>query len=96
MLQKDAEERFTLQQVKRHAWTICRHPKSQEEVPVPSLKKDGCHSMTVLPYLMEYHYGVDENPIYYTEHQLNGEFVHNDDDNDDNVLFLYLTLSYGI
>lgn len=72
MLQKDADKRFTLQQIKRHAWTICEHPKMQKEVPIPPLKSNGCHSMTVLPYLMEYHYGVDDNPVYYTEHQLNG------------------------
>ncbi|XP_011698803.1 PREDICTED: serine/threonine-protein kinase STK11 isoform X1 [Wasmannia auropunctata] len=73
MLQKDADKRFTLQQVKRHAWTMCEHPKTQQQVPIPPLKSNGCHSMTVLPYLMEYHNGVDDNPIYYTEHQLNEE-----------------------
>lgn len=75
MLQKDPDKRFTLQQVKRHAWTMCEHSKTQQEVPIPPLKSNGCHSMTVLPYLMEYHYGVDDNPIYYTEHQLNGRFI---------------------
>lgn len=75
MLQKDADKRFTLQQVKRHAWTMCEYPKTQQEVPIPPLKSNGCHSMTVLPYLMEHHYGVDDNPIYYTEHQLNGRSV---------------------
>lgn len=75
MLQKDADKRFTLQQVKKHPWTICRHPKTQEEVPIPPLKGHKWHSMTVLPYLMEYHYGSDDNPMYYTEHQLNGMFV---------------------
>ncbi|KAF3428367.1 hypothetical protein E2986_05095 [Frieseomelitta varia] len=71
MLQKDADKRFTLQQVKKHPWTICRHPRTQEEVPIPPLKGHKWHSMTVLPYLMEYHYGGDDNPTYYTEHQLN-------------------------
>ncbi|XP_047344626.1 serine/threonine-protein kinase STK11 [Vespa velutina] len=73
MLQKDAEDRFTLQQVKRHPWTICRHPRTESEVPLPPLRGSKCHSMTVLPYLMEYHYGIDDNPTYYTEHQLNEE-----------------------
>jgi len=54
---------------------MCEHPKTQQQVPIPPLKSNGCHSMTVLPYLMEYHYGVDENPIYYTEHQLNGRSI---------------------
>jgi len=76
MLQKDADKRFTLQQVKRHRWTVRKHPKTQKEVPIPPLKSNGCHSMTVLPYLMEYHQeGVDDNPVYYTEHQLNGTYV---------------------
>ncbi|XP_076662729.1 lkb1/serine/threonine kinase 11 isoform X1 [Andrena cerasifolii] len=73
MLQKDADKRFTLKEVKKHPWTICRHPRNQEEVPIPSLKGHKWHSMTVLPYLMEYHYGGDDNPTYYTEHQLNEE-----------------------
>ncbi|OAD54677.1 Serine/threonine-protein kinase STK11 [Eufriesea mexicana] len=73
MLQKDADKRFTLQQVRKHPWTICRHPRTQEEVPIPPLKGHKWHSMTVLPYLMEYHYGGDDNPTYYTEHQLNEE-----------------------
>lgn len=76
MLQKDADKRFTLQQVKKHPWTICRHPKTQEEVPIPPLKGHKWHSMTVLPYLMEYHYGGDDNPTYYTEHQLNGMYFY--------------------
>ena len=54
---------------------MCEHPKTQQQVSIPPLKSNGCHSMTVLPYLMEYHYGVDENPVYYTEHQLNGKFI---------------------
>lgn len=77
MLQKDAEKRFTLQQVKKHGWTVRKHPRTQREVPIPPLKSNGCHSMTVLPYLMEYHQeeegGIEENPVYYTEHQLNGK-----------------------
>ncbi|XP_076392990.1 lkb1/serine/threonine kinase 11 isoform X4 [Megachile rotundata] len=73
MLQKDADKRFSLQEVRKHPWTICRHPRTQEEVPIPPLKGHKWHSMTVLPYLMEYHYGGDDNPTYYTEHQLNEE-----------------------
>ncbi|KAK2580399.1 hypothetical protein KPH14_006150 [Odynerus spinipes] len=73
MLQKEAENRFSLQEIKKHPWTMCRHPRTEDEVPLPPLRGSKCHSMTVLPYLMEYHYGVDENPTYYTEHQLNEE-----------------------
>ncbi|XP_066599176.1 serine/threonine-protein kinase STK11 [Prorops nasuta] len=71
MLQKDAQDRFSLQQVRKHPWTICCYPKTMDEVPMPPLKAGGWHSMTVLPYLTDYHYGVDDGPTYYTEHQLN-------------------------
>ncbi|XP_015601385.1 serine/threonine-protein kinase STK11 isoform X2 [Cephus cinctus] len=73
MLQKDIDKRFTLQQIRQHPWTICRPPKTLEEVPIPPLRGDEWHTMTVLPYLMEHHYGVDNDPTYYTEHQLNEE-----------------------
>ncbi|XP_043283988.1 serine/threonine-protein kinase STK11 [Venturia canescens] len=73
MLQKDPEERFTLQEIRRHPWTICWPPRDTEEVAIPPLKGQKWHTMTVLPYLMDYLYGVDSDPMYYTEHQLNEE-----------------------
>ncbi|XP_012255968.1 serine/threonine-protein kinase STK11 isoform X1 [Athalia rosae] len=73
MLQKEVDRRFTLQQIRQHSWTLWRPPKTLEEVPVPPLRGDEWHTMTVLPYLMEHHYGVESNPTYYTEHELNEE-----------------------
>lgn len=73
MLQKEVDKRFTLQQIRQHAWTICRPPRTLEEVPIPPIRGDEWHTMTVLPYLMEHHYGVDNYPTYYTERQLNEE-----------------------
>lgn len=73
MLQKDPDERFTLQEIRRHPWTICWPPRTPDEVAIPPLRGHKWHTMTVLPYLMEYLYGVDSDPTYYTERQLNGE-----------------------
>ena len=73
MLQKDIEKRFSLQQIRQHSWTMCIPPKTLERVPIPPLRGDEWHTMTVLPYLMEHHYGADNNPTYYTERELNGK-----------------------
>ncbi|KAJ8668063.1 hypothetical protein QAD02_009726 [Eretmocerus hayati] len=73
MLQKDINERFSLQQIRRHQWTLCRPPKTLEEVPIPPLRGDEWHSMSVLPYLVEHHYGTDDKPTYFTERDLNEE-----------------------
>ncbi|XP_033223639.1 serine/threonine-protein kinase STK11 [Belonocnema kinseyi] len=73
MLKKEVEERFTLQEIRRHPWTISRLPRTLEEVPIPPLRGNEWHTMTVLPYLMDYNYGVDNGPTYVTEHQLNEE-----------------------
>lgn len=75
MLQKDPDIRFTIQQIRHHPWFIRKPPRTLEEVPVPPLRGDEHHSMTVLPYLMYYHYG-DDSPHstqYITERQLNEE-----------------------
>ncbi|XP_011306753.1 serine/threonine-protein kinase STK11 [Fopius arisanus] len=73
MLQKEPEKRFTIQEIRHHPWTICRFERTNEEVAVPPPKGSTCHRMTVLPYLMEYYYGEDQDPTYYTERQLNEE-----------------------
>ena len=73
MLKKEVEERFTLQEIRTHPWTISRLPRTLEEVPIPPLRGNEWHTMTVLPYLMEYNYGIDIGPKYVTEHQLNGK-----------------------
>ncbi|XP_043463411.1 serine/threonine-protein kinase STK11 [Leptopilina heterotoma] len=73
MLEKDVDKRFSLQEIRRHPWIISRPQKTLEEVPIPPLRGDEWHTMTALPYLMEHHYGTDNNSTYFTEHQLNEE-----------------------
>lgn len=36
-------------------WFVCRHPRTSEKVPIPPLRGDSMHNMTVLPYLFNYH-----------------------------------------
>jgi len=60
------------------SWFTRKPPRTLEYVPIPPLRGDEFHSMTVLPYLMEYHYGDDsattENHAeYITEHEINGK-----------------------
>lgn len=50
--------------------------KKEDAVPVPALRGDDLHTMTVLPYLIAYHYGSDENPQFVTAHELNGGYPH--------------------
>ncbi|XP_034944871.1 serine/threonine-protein kinase STK11 [Chelonus insularis] len=73
MLQKEPEKRFTLQEVKHHTWTIFQPKRTMDKVAIPPLKGAKDHKMTVLPYLMDYYYGIDEEPIYYTARQLSEE-----------------------
>jgi hypothetical protein len=60
------------------SWVTRKPTRTLEYVPVPPLCGDEFHTMTVLPYLMEFHYGDDsattENHTeYITEHELNGK-----------------------
>ncbi|XP_047101972.1 serine/threonine-protein kinase stk11-like isoform X2 [Schistocerca piceifrons] len=76
MLEKDPEKRLSLQQIRQHPWFLHKPDRTTEYVPVPPLRGDDYHMMTVLPYLMEFHYGEEisgtENHVdYITEHQLN-------------------------
>lgn len=78
MLQKEPEKRLSLPQIRQHPWFTRKPPRTLEYVPVPPLRGDEFHTMTVLPYLMEYHYGDDsvttENHTeYITEHEINEE-----------------------
>lgn len=56
------------------SWFVRKPPRTLDQVPIPPLRGDEQHSMTVLPYLMLDNYGEDSsNSIeYYTERQLNG------------------------
>lgn len=59
-------------------WCSRKPPKISAHVPIPPLKGDEIHHMTVLPYLMEHYYeessnqGIEEHVEYITEHELNG------------------------
>lgn len=49
-------------------------------MPIPPLKGDEWHCMTVLPYLMDHYYEENTNqgidPVeYITEHELNGTLI---------------------
>lgn len=65
-------------------------PPSDYKVPIPPLKNDEWHNMTVFPYLIDYYYedyanGVtydedgnmanSEEPQYFTERELNGKLI---------------------
>lgn len=57
-------------------WFTRKPPRDLHEVPIPPLKDDEWHCMTVLPYLVDHYYddsAEDPNNVqYFTEHQLNG------------------------
>lgn len=57
-------------------WFNRKPPRDEPEVPIPPLKDDEWHSMTVLPYLEDHYYDDStedaSNVQFYTEHQLNG------------------------
>lgn len=55
-----------------YRWFIIRPMKLENAVPVPALRGDELHTMTVLPYLIAYHYGSDESPQFVTAHEMNG------------------------
>lgn len=77
MLAKDPKDRFSLQQIFNHPWVIKKHTKREaERVPIPPLRGDVYHTMTVLPYLMESHYGDPAaSSQYITERQLEEERI---------------------
>ncbi|XP_018321147.1 serine/threonine-protein kinase STK11-like isoform X2 [Agrilus planipennis] len=75
MLRKDPGDRFSIKQIRQHDWCIRKPSKCGQAVPIPPLRGDEFHSITVLPYLMEHYYecqGSDDGEYeYYTERQLN-------------------------
>ena len=59
------------------SWVNRKPVQTLEFVPIPPLRDNELHSMTVIPYLLDYHYGEDpDNPSYMSEHQLNGKLLH--------------------
>ncbi|KAG8334863.1 Serine/threonine-protein kinase stk11 [Homalodisca vitripennis] len=74
MLHKEPGPRFTLSQIRHHPWFLRKPGRTLEEVPVPPLRGDELHRMTVLPYLINYFYGEDDSQYsaeYITQRQLN-------------------------
>ncbi|XP_060528996.1 serine/threonine-protein kinase STK11 isoform X2 [Cylas formicarius] len=67
MLKKDPQERYTLQQIRQHPWFIRKPPTIGYEVPIPPLKNDEWHNMTVLPYLIDHYYDDYNGGVYYDE-----------------------------
>lgn len=74
MLHQDPQLRFSLQEIMRHAWFVRKPPRNEAEVKVPPLRGDEFHSMTVLPYLYDYHYGpITASNQFITERQIQAE-----------------------
>ncbi|KAI4460426.1 serine/threonine-protein kinase stk11 [Holotrichia oblita] len=76
MLRMDPQRRFSIQDIKKHAWFLQRPPRLGEEVPIPPFRGDELHSMTVLPYLIEHYYDCHSDAgsdiQFITERDLNG------------------------
>lgn len=83
MLQKDPNKRFSLQQIRHHPWFLSRPVKNSIAVVVPRLRSDELHRMTVMPYLIEFHYETDMSPQYFTETELLNEHQNNNDKEED-------------
>ncbi|KAJ6637429.1 Serine/threonine-protein kinase stk11 [Pseudolycoriella hygida] len=73
MLQAEPDNRFTLQQIRHHAWFCCAPEVLGEVIPVPPMKGDPFRCSTVLPCLEAYHYQIEngDDDVYFTEHDLN-------------------------
>uniref|UniRef100_A0A8D8ZKG3 non-specific serine/threonine protein kinase n=2 Tax=Cacopsylla melanoneura TaxID=428564 RepID=A0A8D8ZKG3_9HEMI len=73
MLAKEIQDRLSLAQIRQHEWVIHYPPIDEDPVPVPPIKSDELHNMTVLPYLQQYHYGSSDSlhSAYITERELN-------------------------
>lgn len=55
------------------SWCTRKPPKTDTEIPVPPLRGDEWHQITVLPYLVDHYYGEEVEQVqYFTEHELNG------------------------
>ncbi|XP_022905395.2 serine/threonine-protein kinase STK11 [Onthophagus taurus] len=76
MLHKEPIKRFSLQDIRENAWFGHKPKRDCEPVPIPPLRGDELHSMTVLPYLIDHYYetqsdGGISDVQYFTEHELN-------------------------
>jgi len=76
MLRFDANERYTIQNIRNHCWFILSPINTGDAVPVPPLNGDNIRSSTVLPYLESYHYeNRQSSNVFFTEHDLNEELA---------------------
>lgn len=59
-------------------WFVCRHPRTSEKVPIPPLRGDSMHNMTVLPCLFNYHScetSSENGEEYVTEKLIKGSII---------------------
>ncbi|CAB3364666.1 Hypothetical predicted protein [Cloeon dipterum] len=69
LLCADPNKRFNLNQVRHHQWIVRKLSRCEPWVECPG---DQVHSMSVLPYLHDLHYGPDpEQQDFYTQRQIN-------------------------
>lgn len=77
MLEKDPFSRLSLQQIRQHQWVTRKPPITRVDVPIPPLKGDEWHNITVLPYLIDHYYTSSNEYLnddeFYTERELNEE-----------------------
>ncbi|CAH1406520.1 unnamed protein product [Nezara viridula] len=74
MLHREPHLRFSLQQIMSHPWVVRKPALTEQIVLVPPLRGNYRHSMTVLPYLYDYHYGPEGGSNQYiTERQIQAE-----------------------
>lgn len=58
MLEYESPKRFNVEQIKHHDWVRKKHPRTLEYVGFPEKEgTDKYHSMSVVPYLEDYHLG---------------------------------------
>ncbi|XP_017104527.2 serine/threonine-protein kinase stk11 [Drosophila bipectinata] len=75
MLQADPSKRLSLQEIRKDTWFMSAPPVTGPPIPIPPLKGDKYRNSTVLPYLEAYHYGSEQEDVYFTEHDVNQELA---------------------
>ncbi|EDX13043.1 GD18919 [Drosophila simulans] len=75
MLQADPSKRLSLQEIRHDTWFRSAPVKTGPPIPIPPLKGDKYRNSTVIPYLEAYHYGTQEEDVYFTEHDVNQELA---------------------
>ncbi|KAG8183049.1 hypothetical protein JTE90_018095 [Oedothorax gibbosus] len=75
MLRKDPSERFTLQLIRNHDWVRKKYSEMKDNSYSPQYSEGDVCSMTVIPYLHDLHYSIEEDEDsdsqeFITEHDL--------------------------